>query len=110
MPLKQQQWNGDRVLQQWLGQIDAGLEDEAAEILDDLKSSIHVVTGEMRDMAVSRLEVRGADRALVIGSDSEHAAYEEFGTSRRPAHPVIREVADQHFPHVGEKIQKARPS
>lgn len=103
-----QTWQGATVLQQWLRQIEAGMEAEAKEILADLKSSIHVVSGEMRDKAFAEVEVRGTKRTIAAGSAAEHAAYEELGTSRRPGHPVIRRTIDQHAPHVTQKIAAAR--
>ena len=101
-------WRGATVLDSWIEQIQAGMEAEADEVLADLRSSIHVVTGDMRDKAFARVDVRGTKRTLVAGSDSEHAVFEELGTSRRPGHPQIRGVMDRHIPHVTEKIRDAR--
>lgn len=103
-----QTWQGATVLQQWLGQVQDGLAAEAAELLADLRASIHVESGEMRDKAFAEVEVRGTKRTLTAGSAAEHAAYEELGTSRRPAHPVIREVMDRHQSHITQKIAAAR--
>lgn len=101
-------WQGATVLRAWEAQIQTGLEAEAKEILDDLHASIHVVSGDMRDKAFAEVTVSGTKRTLRAGSDSDHAIYEELGTSSRPGHPVIRQVMDKHIPHVTQKIRAAR--
>ena len=102
-------WRGATVLRAWEAQVEAGMRAEADEVLGDLRSSIHVWTGDMRRQAFARVEARGGGkRTLVAGSASEHAVYEELGTSRREAHPVIRQVVDRHIPHVTQKIRNAR--
>jgi len=98
-------WRGATVLQQWLAQIQAGMEQEAEEIEADLKSSIHVKTGEMRDKAYATAEVRGTKRAIVAGSTAPHTFYEEVNPNN---HPVIRTVIDQHTPHITQRIAAAR--
>lgn len=47
----------------------------------------HVITGYMRDHTVA--EKTGSTKAQVA-SKAKYAAYEEFGTRYRPAHPFIR--------------------
>lgn len=47
----------------------------------------HVITGYMRDHTVAKKI--GDNRADVV-STAPYAAYEEFGTRFRPAHPFIR--------------------
>lgn len=101
-------WNGATVLQQWQAQIQAGMERVAAETLADLRASIHVDTGEMRDKAFATVEVRGTKRTLVAGSAANHAAYEELGTVHRPGHPMIRAVVDRQAPRVTQSIAAAR--
>lgn len=101
-------WQGATVLQAWQAQIQAGMERVAAESLDDLRASIHVDTGEMRDKAFATVEVRGTKRTLVAGSAANHAVYEELGTSRRPGHPQIRQVVDRQAKRVTEAIRSAR--
>jgi HK97 gp10 family phage protein len=47
----------------------------------------HVITGYMRDHTVAK--GKGEGKAEVV-STAPYAAYEEFGTRYRPAHPFIR--------------------
>lgn len=101
-------WRGATVLQQWQAQIQAGMEKVAADTLADLRASIHVDTGEMRDKAFAKVEVRGTKRTLVAGSAANHAAYEELGTIYRPGHPQIRGVIDRQAPRVTQSIAAAR--
>jgi HK97 gp10 family phage protein len=52
----------------------------------------HVITGYMRDHTVARKMGQGWSQVV---SSAPYAAYEEFGTRYRPAHPFIRPaVAD----------------
>jgi HK97 gp10 family phage protein len=87
--------------------ITAGLEAEAQEVRQDLQASIHKITGRMARESFADVEVRGGKRTLVLGSDAPYAAYEELGTSRREGHPVIRQTADQHAPHITQRIAQA---
>ncbi|MGE3267158.1 MAG: hypothetical protein AB7P40_00325 [Chloroflexota bacterium] len=101
-------WQGATVQQAWLEQVEAGMQAEAAEVLNDLRQSIHVVTGEMRDKAFARVEVAGTKRQIVAGSEADHAAYEELGTVYRPGHPQIRGVMDRAAPKLTRRIAEAR--
>lgn len=47
----------------------------------------HVITGYMRDHTVAK---KTGDETAVVESTAPYAAYEEFGTRYRPAHPFIR--------------------
>jgi hypothetical protein len=102
------QWRGATVQREWLAQIEAGMKAEAAEVLADLRSEIHVQTGEMRAKAFAEVVVAGTKRTLRAGSTAPHAAAEELGTTRRPGHPQMRAVFDRHQRHVTEKIRAAR--
>jgi HK97 gp10 family phage protein len=46
----------------------------------------HVITGYMRDHTVARQ----TGKTAVVVSEAPYAAFEEFGTRFRPAHPFIR--------------------
>lgn len=98
-------WQGATVLRQWQAQIQAGLEAESAEIEADLKASIHVDTGEMRDKAFAEVTVSGTKRTIRAGSRADHTFYEEVEPNH---HPVIRPTLDRHAPHVTRKIAAAR--
>jgi hypothetical protein len=95
-------WEGATVQRAWEAQIAAGMGDEAAEIEQDLRSSIHMVSGEMRRQAFAEVETRGGKRTIVAGSGVPYAVYEEA------RHPQIRLVVDRHAPHVTRKIAAAR--
>lgn len=47
----------------------------------------HVITGYMRDNTVAK---KTGDTTAVVESNAPYAAYEEFGTRYRPAHPFVR--------------------
>jgi hypothetical protein len=86
----------------WEAQIQAGMDAEADEIEADLKSSIHMLSGEMRRAAFADVVTRGTKRTIVAGSGVPYAVYEEA------RHPQIRMVVDRHAPHVTQKIAAAR--
>lgn len=96
-------WEGATVQRAWEAEILAGMEAEATEILADLRTSIHMVSGEMRREAFAAVETRGTKRTIVAGSAVDYAVYEEA------RHPQIRMVVDRHAPHVTQKIAAARP-
>jgi hypothetical protein len=95
-------WEGATVQRAWEAQIAAGMEAEASEIEADLKSSIHMISGEMRRQAFAEVGVRGGKRTIVAGSGVDYAVYEEA------RHPQIRLVVDRHAPHVTRQIAAAR--
>lgn len=95
-------WEGATVQRAWGAEILAGLEAEATEILADLRTSIHMQTGDMRRAAFAEVAVRGTKRTIVAGSAVDYAVYEEA------RHPQIRAVVDRHAPHVTRKIAAAR--
>jgi HK97 gp10 family phage protein len=58
----------------------------AQYVAKQARSYAHVITGFMRDHTVARKEGKGA----VVVSSAPYAAFEEYGTRYRPAHPFIR--------------------
>lgn len=101
-------WRGATVKQEWLAQIQAGMDKVAADTLADLRVTIHIDTGEMRRQAFATVEVRGTKRTLVAGSSVPYAAYEELGTIYRAGHPQIRQVVDRQAPRLTQAIAAAR--
>lgn len=51
------------------------------------RANAHVITGYMRDHTVAK---QTGDETAEVVSTANYAAYEEFGTRFRPAHPFIR--------------------
>lgn len=96
------EWRGAAILQAWLDQIDAGVEKLAEDALEDLRTTIHEDTGEMRRQAFAEVSLRGSQRVLRLGSAVPYAAYEEA------YHPQIRTVVDRQAPRLTKFIADAR--
>jgi hypothetical protein len=96
------EWRGATVLEAWRQQIGTGMQDLARDILNDLHTEIHIITGEMRRQAFADVSVDGTKRTIRAGSAVDYAAYEEA------RHPQIRLVIDRHAPRLTRKIAAAR--
>lgn len=57
------------------------------------KKLVHVITGRLRNSITHYAD----DNAVYVGSNVEHAAFEEEGTSKRPPHPYLRPAAEDHM-------------
>jgi hypothetical protein len=93
-------WQGPAVLRLLNGAARAGMERRASVIAGRLRSELHRDTGEMAESSFAEVRQEGSRLVLSAGSDAEHTAYHELGTSRYPAHPQIRTICDQEFPRV----------
>lgn len=61
------------------------------------KATVHVITGNLRDSIRTEASSEEPGMADVIAggiNGVDYAADEEFGNSRRPAHPYLRPAAD----------------
>lgn len=94
-------WQGATVLRAIDQATQRAMDAEASEVLSDLVLSIHRKSGEMAEKAFAVVEIRGGKRALVAGSEADHAVYEEI------RHPQIRKVMDRHVGHVPPRIREA---
>lgn len=55
------------------------------------KNIAHVDTGEMRNRIISKAaEINGNTVTYTVIAHAPHSVYEEYGTSRRKAHPFMR--------------------
>lgn len=97
-----QEWRGAQVLELWKQQIGDGCLALAQDILADLHSNIHVISGEMRRQAFADVSVDATKRTIRAGSTVDYAVYEEI------RHPQIRAVMDRQAPKLTQKIAAAR--
>jgi len=71
---------------------------KAPYLTGNLKRSIHIETTEKTDTKV----------VVMVGTDLEYAAAQEFGTSRGvPAHPYLRPALDENDEAVKKEIKDA---
>jgi HK97 gp10 family phage protein len=72
--------------------FEEGLDEIGKSIVDGAQSTVHVITGQLRDSI--QVTERGPGYVVVTATAS-YAADEEFGNSRRPAHPYMGPQADR---------------
>jgi hypothetical protein len=101
-------WQGGRIAAQLQAAIAQGMEDEAKEIAEDLKATLHRWPESpihyLAEDSFAVVEVRGGRRTLVLGSDAPYTVYHELEPDN---HPQIREMADKHAPHITQRIKEA---
>lgn len=66
-------------------QGDAHVEKTADAIVDGAQERAHVITGEMRDS----IHRTGSGMQCGVSVGAKQGIFEEYGTSRRPAHPFF---------------------
>lgn len=77
--------------------LDQGAEETAEQVKSTRDSLVHVITGALLasgrvvQVAPGFWQVREGD-----GLPDARAAYEEYGTAKRPAHPHMTPAAEQH--------------
>lgn len=97
-----EEWRGAAVLEAWKQQIGTGCLDLAADILADLRQTIHEDSGEMRRQAFADVSADATKRTIRAGSAVNYAVFEEM------LHPNIRAVIDRQAPRLTQKIAAAR--
>jgi hypothetical protein len=96
------EWRGAQVLDAWKQQIGDGVQTLAADILADLKATIHEQSGAMRREAFAEVSVDATKRTIRAGSAVDYAVFEEL------KHPQIRAVIDRQAPRLTALIRAAR--
>lgn len=84
-----------------------GMQRAGADGVQIAKSLARVDTGEMRDSIDDEVSGSGAIVTLTLSVGTDHGLFNEIGTSRLPAQPMIRPAADQVGSHLGEYIGSA---
>lgn len=74
------------------GAIADGLRDMGSMAADNARSTVHVITGNLRDS----IAYDSNDTEVVISASESYAPYEELGTSRQPAHPYLKPAVMNH--------------
>lgn len=72
------------------------------------KKECPVDTGRLRNSITHEVDMN--DKAAVIGSNVEYAAYVELGTSRQKAQPYLRPAAENHTSEYREIVKSALKS
>lgn len=98
-------WRGAEVAQTIDRIIQDALEDEQREVEQDLQARLHRITGQMADESFAEVVISGGRRELRAGSRAPHTSYHEFGTANFEGHPQIREIIDEHAPHVTQRLR-----
>lgn len=98
-------WNGEVIAAQLEAAIEAGMEETAVAAKERAQELARIKTGEMRDSidAVVEKVANGFSLDLSVGTD--HGLFNEIGTSRMPAQPMIRPAADSEFPKIAERVR-----
>jgi len=69
-----------------------GLRDMGSMAADNARSTVHVITGNLRDS----ITYDSNDTEVVISAGMPYSGYEELGTSRQPAHPYLKPAVMNH--------------
>lgn len=100
-------WRGAQVR----AQIDAAVQramDETAQAAEAMaKRLARVDTGEMRDGIEAAVTLRGGRRVLVLSGSAPHTLFNELGTSRMSAQPMLRPAMDAEAPRLSQRLRAA---
>lgn len=97
-------WEGARFLKDIDQAVADALDELANDVLEDMHSTFHVLTGEMVEKAFATVTLSGVEnrRTMVFGSAANHTLWHELGWHKAngsfEGHPQIREVADRWVP------------
>jgi HK97 gp10 family phage protein len=98
-------WQGPAITAQVLQAIDAGLEDTGQAAKQEAQRRARVDTGEMRDSIDFTVSGGSAARILTLSVGTDHGLFNEVGTSRMPAQPMIRPALDIEGPKLDGRIR-----
>lgn len=72
--------------------VAAAVRDAAAQLESRAKEMAPVRTGALRDSIHTEMD---GDLVAQVGSDLDYSVYQEYGTSRMPAHPFMTPAAEE---------------
>lgn len=87
------------------GQARKALLVAALPVVNRAKELSPIETGTLRRSI--QAEEGPGEREVSIGTNVEYAVYQEFGTSRMPAHPFLRPALEMEAPNVGKVLAEA---
>ena len=80
----------------------------AKKVESDAKTLAPYKTGTLRRSITTSDPIKsGGDVYCKVGTDVEYAPYQEYGTSRIPAHPYLHPALDANKGEIAEKIRDA---
>jgi HK97 gp10 family phage protein len=100
------QWNTNLV-PQLEAAIEQGMEETADASKEHAKSLARVDKGDMRDSIDAVVERTSNGFTLVLSVGTDHGLFNEVGTSKLPAQPMIRPAADAEFPKLPDRVRGA---
>lgn len=102
-------WRGAAILQQIDAAVQAAMDETAAAAKAHARSLARVDTGEMRDGIDATVESRGGSgrRTLVLAGSAPHTLFNELGTSRMSAQPMLRPAMDAEAPKLTQRLRAA---
>lgn len=74
-------------------------------VVNRAKELAPIRTGTLRRSI--QAEEGPGEREVTIGTNVEYAIYQEYGTSRMPAHPFLRPALESEAPEVGKVLAAA---
>lgn len=80
-----------------------GLEEGAGLMVNDAKTTVHVITGRLKN---SIKILRKSAGQVEWGSQVEYAGHEEFGNSKRPPHPYARPALQSNLPTTANIVRQ----
>jgi HK97 gp10 family phage protein len=87
--------------------VEQGMERAGAEGKQIAQSLARVDTGAMRESIDYEVSGSGAVVTLTLSVGTDHGLWNEAGTVRLPAQPMIRPAADAIGPRLGDYIRDA---
>ncbi len=79
----------DERLKEISTQLKKGMTKACLLVERDAKINSPVDTGRLRSSITNRLEVEENQLVGIVGTNVEYASFQEFGTSKMPAHPFL---------------------
>lgn len=107
MPL---QWNGTAILAKVKAAEAAGVQETAEAIATEAKNRVHVDSGDLKNsIDVLGVATDGEGVSAQVGSESDHAIYQEVGVHSKPSYgftPYLRPSLDIHGKRLAANIKK----
>jgi HK97 gp10 family phage protein len=81
------------------------LEETGQAAVEVARSLARVDTGDMRDSINAKVTAGAGSATLVLEVGTDHGLFNELGTSRQPAQPMIRPAIDREGPKLGDRVR-----
>jgi len=99
-------WHGDKIQKKIEDRLEVNMNKAVTLVHHDATNNAPVKTGTLKRSLTMRVESEDKFLVGIVGTNLFYAPYQEFGTSRMPAHPYLFPALEKNRHKIMELLGK----